>query len=1017
MRPSVRLALRSGGLALALLGFSLTASDPAQAGRKRPPAVSHEEAGHLTFTSPQSNPIVACADGSRVFVAATTSNRVDVIDTSTNTVTDTVAVGMEPVGLAIHPVDGDSSGCGDELYVTNHVSDTVSVIDLVETSGDHLNVVDTIQELDANGATLFDEPVGVAFNGAGTQAYVTLSSINDVAIIDTATRAVVGRLHVTNQDPRAIVVRDDVLYVAAFESGNQTETSMCEFGGEDPDPNDCTLIAQDAGEFAMSPNLAGFTKNIDFDPDMPDRDLFVWDVSTPLVGGEAPDDVVEHVGTLLYGMAVAANGDVFVTQTEARNDVNGNDSSSANPSDVHPDGDINLKDLQNRLFDNQIARISCPGGSCGVPSLFDLDPALPAQPTPANALATPYGIALTGDDSTLLVTAMGTHRIFTASAANPASVLDRLDVGEIPKGVALVSGAGQATGTAYVLNTLGNTVTVVSVGVAGALAQVGAPIPVGDDPTPDAVRRGNIAFNNAFASDSSTFSCGSCHPDGNTDQLMWRIGAECFIAGCVAGEDEPRSTMPIRGLKNTLPLHWSGNLGDPFGGGNGDVGNTGNITDCTLGAGPNGDHACFLALVNAALSGPMCDHINTACPSGGNNLLTAQEADDMATFLASVTYPPARHRPIDDLITLEALQGFEDFFMDNPGNRGQVGVDDNFVSDPESCADTSAGCHELPLTAGTNSETLAGFDIPTMRGMYDRQLQFSAGITNPSELMIGANDGSVTQLLGFTIGTIPNPFGTWTTDMGLEEDFVFGVAYGAFDLVYGGSALTQFQMFEEASTGHSGALGRQVTLNPATATGGELAVTDALLAELEAADDRGVVNLRGETRWFTSRTEISYAPEVNASQPYRIGTVHRSRADVLAHAAAGQLVGTLTASLRSDVSESSLQPLLNVRLNSQCRASNGSDPVQDPALPVLTTAGTSMQLEGMDVTASDEVIVNGEPVVGGSVTINGGSSNCSTSFTPQKITVNIGTPLAAGTHLLQVRRGGMLSNELPFLVQ
>ena len=48
------------------------------------------------------------------------------------------------------------------------------------------------------------------------------------------------------------------------------------------------------------------------------------------------------------------------------------------------------------------------------------------------------------------------------------------------------------------------------------------------------------------------------------------IGAECIFAGCE--QEEARTTMPVRGLKNTLPLHWDGTLGDPFNGRNGETG-------------------------------------------------------------------------------------------------------------------------------------------------------------------------------------------------------------------------------------------------------------------------------------------------------------------------------------------------------------------------------------------------------------------------------------------------------------
>src|SRR5690606_1243181 len=120
-----------------------------------------------------------------------------------------------------------------------------------------------------------------------------------------------------------------------------------------------------------------------------------------------------------------------------------------------------------------------------------------------------------------------------------------------PKGVAVLSGPGGAPLTAYVLNSLENTVSVVDVSNPDAMV-VSNKIPLIPDDLPGVVRRGRIAFNNAFASTTGNFSCGSCHPDAHVDQLLWRIGGACFFGACT-GDDEPRTTMPIRGLKNTLP--------------------------------------------------------------------------------------------------------------------------------------------------------------------------------------------------------------------------------------------------------------------------------------------------------------------------------------------------------------------------------------------------------------------------------------------------------------------------------
>jgi YVTN family beta-propeller protein len=54
------------------------------------------------------------------------ANNVSVLDTASNIVTATVAVGANPVGVAVHPA-------GTRVYVANHSSNTVSVIDTATT--------------------------------------------------------------------------------------------------------------------------------------------------------------------------------------------------------------------------------------------------------------------------------------------------------------------------------------------------------------------------------------------------------------------------------------------------------------------------------------------------------------------------------------------------------------------------------------------------------------------------------------------------------------------------------------------------------------------------------------------------------------------------------------------------------------------------------------------------------------------------------------------------------------------
>lgn len=946
-------------------------------------AVCHEPVGRQTFASPQSQPIVLSRDGTRLYVARTTTNRVAVFDAATRQRLAVVDVGIEPVSLALRPpvVPNDPEP---ELWVSNHVSDSVSVIDVAPGSGSLHQVVETIQAEDTSGVTLFDEPVGIAF-ADNQKAYVALSSRDQIAVIDATTYSVQPTtLDINAQEPRAIRVRDGRLYVLPFESGNQSELSSC------PNPpfpisatpgSQCTFDQADHN-FATNPQLVDAVVDLVVDPDVPDRDLYVYDTSN-----DTRIQVVSGIGTLLYGLAVGSAGQVFIAQTDARNAVNGQAGTSGH----------GLDDLQNRIFLNQLARVDCGGSPslpCGAPTDIDLEE--PPGSTVTVPLATPYGIEISDDDSTLVVTAAASSRIFTfdTSGIGMGDVLDTLDVGAIPRGVALRSDPDTgAPLVAYVLNSLDDTVSVVDISDPANLSQT-ATITVGLDSTPPEIRRGRIAFNDASASTSGTFSCASCHPDGNTDQLLWVIGARCTFQGC--DQEEVRSTMPVRGLRDTLPLHWDGVLGDPFGGTNGET-QTGLLQPTNLppNCGPNGGGGnCFRHLVNASLSGVMCDQ--ASCPTNEIGLpgdFSEQDRDDMAAFLENVSYPPARSRPVDDAVSAQAVAGFEDFFFDQGG--GGVG--------PRTCADAAGGCHALPFTAGSNSAFVGGFDAPTMRGMTDRWLQFSVGITNIEEQLV------LTQFVDLIDGP------PWTPALGFDEftnwKLAFGSAAnpGAFRAVYNVGPFDIFQMIEEMSTGHSGALGRQVTLNTRTAGPALVAETDAQLAALELADGRGLVNLRGVGLRDGSPVTFSY------SGLYRSDPVVMDRTNLLAEAATGQTLVTFTAQLGENAGKAGFEPPA-LAVPSVGNVFSGQ--LDLPQLP----GDDPMQIRGLHVHAQAGILVDGERVTG-SITCTTGAfaPDCPadpTNPAQRNVEISLGALPAPGLHLLQVvSPKGMLSNEFPFTVQ
>ena len=646
-------------------------------GSPQPPAA----VGHPGFLSPHASPIAI--SGGYVFVTNTPADTVDVIDAATRAIVARVNVGINPVGIAVRPD-------GKEVWVANHVSDSVSVIDTDPTSPTRFQVIATVQDFDPVArSTRFDEPVGIAFAN-NAKAYVALSSENKIAVINVATRQVEKRLDITAQDPRSIVVRGSRLYVIPFESNNKTQLS----GGTGP--FDGKLVTFDAYKHSVTTNNVlslGAIVDIVKHPKVPDRDLYVFDTKTDTLV-----KVVDTLGTLLYGLTVDSKGRVHIAQTDARNDANGRAGTKKQ----------GLKELENRAFLNRITSIGFNGDAPEAARFLDLEPLPPKHPAPGMALATPFAIQVSDDDSTLVVSAAGSNKLFTVDTAS-GKVLGRTEVGAIPEGIALESSAGGKPSRAWVLNAGSDTVSLVDL-ADPAKPRVAATVPL-DDPTHPAVKRGRIAFHNANASTTGTYSCASCHPDGHTDQLLWVLNTPIVTGG---DQIMPRSTMPVRGLRDTAPFHWDGIPGDPYGGNN-----SANVYgDVPPNSSVDKPESSTRHLVDAGLASTMSMvGDRTVNDEGKPGKLSAAERDDMAKFLLSVPYPPAQRRAYTNVLSSEAAKGFRLFHVE--------GDLDPTKPKPNVCGD----CHRMPFWVSTNTPG-TGMDAPTWRGAYDRWLILPQGRLN-----------------------------------------------------------------------------------------------------------------------------------------------------------------------------------------------------------------------------------------------------------------------------------------------
>ena len=139
--------------------------------------------------------VAVIPDGRKVYIANQSSANVSVIDTATDTVTATIPVGSVPTGVAVTPgqlpIIGRRVGQDDDgtrrikVYVANVDSNTVSAID---TATD--KVTATIAVGTSRG------PNGVAVTPDGKKVYVANAFSNNLSVIDTAKNKVTATIRV-----------------------------------------------------------------------------------------------------------------------------------------------------------------------------------------------------------------------------------------------------------------------------------------------------------------------------------------------------------------------------------------------------------------------------------------------------------------------------------------------------------------------------------------------------------------------------------------------------------------------------------------------------------------------------------------------------------------------------------------------------------------------------------------------------------------------------------------------------
>ncbi|HYD49533.1 MAG TPA: YncE family protein, partial [Terriglobales bacterium] len=211
----------------------------------------------VEFESGQVRPLALSPDGTRLFAVNTPDNRLEIFDIGSGgelSFADSVPVGLEPVAVAARS--------DDEVWVVNHLSDSVSIVDLTSTPP---RVKRTL--------LVGDEPRDIVFAGVPkNRAFITTAhrGQNDPAdpqlLTEGIGRADVWVFDATNlgstmagdpltkvvlfsDTPRALAATADGahVYAAAFHSGNRTASvsigrlfpPLCENPQEQPPDESC----------------------------------------------------------------------------------------------------------------------------------------------------------------------------------------------------------------------------------------------------------------------------------------------------------------------------------------------------------------------------------------------------------------------------------------------------------------------------------------------------------------------------------------------------------------------------------------------------------------------------------------------------------------------------------------------------------------------------------------------------------------------------------------------------------
>jgi len=403
---------------------------------------------------------------------------------------------------------------------------------------------------------------------------------------------------------------------------------------------------------------------------LPDRDVFTIDMS------QSPPALVQggdfrHVGTTLFNMAVhPKTGKIFVTNTEARNDVRFEGPGGG----VAQDAKFAGTSVRGHIAESRITVLSpSDHGVKPVHLNAHIDYSQCCAPAPnaetERSLAFPVGLAISNkrdragqllDAQDLYVAALGSDKVAVLSttrleqaAAGQAiqDQRDHIEVGGGPVGLEL----DEPRGRLYVLAWFTNELVVIDTSSRAVTDRQHM-----FSPEPASIVAGRpILYSARTTSSHGDSACASCHVFGDFDGLSWDLGSpndstlanagpfftrsETFTFPKVStflSVKGPMATQSLRGMANHGPMHWRGDRRDRT-----------STVNAQPDTGAFDEDAAFKAF-NVAFAGLL----------GRATQLSDADMQKFTDFALALTYPPNPIRRIDDTLPAGQQRARDHYF-------------------------------------------------------------------------------------------------------------------------------------------------------------------------------------------------------------------------------------------------------------------------------------------------------------------------------------------------------------------